>query len=154
MHLIGYGNPGRGDDGLGPAFAEWVTGLRLDGVAVSTDYQLTVDHALWIADASTVVFVDALMAADTPFRFGPAGAAKTGDLSSHTLTPATVMTLAATLYAAEPKAHVLGISGVDFAEVKEGLSPEAERNLHLAKVFFRDWLQTVGAYDMSATPAG
>ena len=47
--LIGYGNPGRGDDGLGPAFARRIAARGLPGVTVEIDYQLTVDHALMIA---------------------------------------------------------------------------------------------------------
>ena len=142
MHLIGYGNPGRGDDGLGPAFAEWVLELGHREITIAIDYQLTVDHALWIADASLVVFVDALMDAGEPFVFAAATSAPTNDLSSHTLTPASVMTLAATLYDAEPEAYVLGITGKAFDEVREGLSMEAEQNLSLAKTFFLQWLET------------
>ena len=71
MYLIGYGNPGRCDDGLGPAFAARIAARDLPGVTVSTDYQLTVDHALEIAQADRVVFADALMRSDAPFRFGP-----------------------------------------------------------------------------------
>ena len=64
IQLIGYGNPGRGDDGLGPAFAAWAETQAFPGVAVKTDYQLTVDHALLIAEAKRVVFVDAMMNAE------------------------------------------------------------------------------------------
>ena len=141
MHLIGYGNPGRGDDGLGPAFATRMAERGLSGVTVSTDYQLTVDHALRIAEAGRVVFVDALMRSDAPFRFAAVRPAPTHDLSSHSLSPAAVLALAATLYDAHPEAYVLGISGVEFGEVKEGLSAKAERNLTLAEGAFLQWLE-------------
>ena len=35
--LIGYGNPGRLDDGLGPALAEAVAKLAIPGVTVEAD---------------------------------------------------------------------------------------------------------------------
>ncbi len=64
IRLIGYGNPGRGDDGLGPALAAHL--MEEPDIVVTSDYQLTVDHALLLADAQIVVFADALMHADTP----------------------------------------------------------------------------------------
>ena len=59
--LIGYGNPGRGDDGLGPAFARRMAARELPALRVEIDYQLTVEHALMISAARTVVFVDAAL---------------------------------------------------------------------------------------------
>ncbi len=142
MQLIGYGNPGRCDDGLGPAFAARIEARGLPGLDVFTDYQLTVDHALQIASAHEVVFVDALMKADAPFRFAALEPAMSHDLSSHSLSPASVLALAATLFDARPKAFVLGISGVEFGEVREGLSKEAGENLRLAEDFFVHWLES------------
>ena len=43
--LIGYGNPGRLDDGLGPALAAAVEKLAIPGVTVDADYQLNVEDA-------------------------------------------------------------------------------------------------------------
>ncbi len=142
MHLIGYGNPGRGDDGLGPSFAARIAARDLPGLVVSTDYQLTVDHALTIAGAESVVFVDALMTAEMPFRFNAIVPATPDGMSSHSLSPESVLALAATLYEPAQEAYVLGIGGVEFGEVKEGLSPEAEENLRRAEVFFVDWFES------------
>ncbi len=137
MRLIGYGNPGRGDDGLGPALAALMTDVP--DVHVSSDYQLTVDHALLIADARIVVFADALMHADTPYEFGPVTASTSHDVTTHSLSPQAVLALSQTLYGGTPQAFVLGITGHDFGEVKEGLSPLARGNLNLAAAFLRDW---------------
>lgn len=144
MHLIGYGNPGRGDDGLGPAFAARMVERRLPEVTVSIDYQLTVDHALLIAGASRVVFVDALIGADAPYRFTRVQPALGDDLSSHSLSPSAVLALAANLYDAAPAAYVLGISGTEFGEIRERLSALAERNLDIAEEAFLRWLEAEG----------
>ena len=40
--VIGFGNPGRLDDGLGPALAARFEAKGLDDVVVDADYQLTV----------------------------------------------------------------------------------------------------------------
>ena len=140
MLLIGYGNAGRGDDGLGPAFAERISGANLEGCRVDIDYQLTVEHALQVADAQTVLFVDAMIGRDTPFRFTPVQADSAVELASHSLLPEAVLTLADMLYGKTPEAFVLGIAGESFGEVAEGLSATARSNLDLAEAFFLDWL--------------
>lgn len=144
IRLIGYGNPGRGDDGLGPALADLMADLP--EVVVSCDYQLTVDHALLITDARIVVFVDALMHADTPYVFHAVTTSVVDDVTSHSLSPQAVLSLCQTLYEHTPQAFVLGITGHDFGEVKEGLSSIAQNNLTLAAAFLRDWFaqHTVG----------
>lgn len=145
MYLIGFGNPGRGDDGLGPALADRLAARGLPGLTVRRDFQLTVDHALRIAGEDRVVFADALMHEAAPFRFEPVLPRPARDLASHSLSPASVLALAATLYDAAPVAHVLGISGTEFGEVKDGLSPAAEANLARAEAFLVDWLTSDGA---------
>lgn len=137
--LIGYGNLGRGDDGLGPAFTDRIERLNLPFLDIDTDYQLTVDHALAVADADRVIFADALIDADRPFSFTRTESGTNAELSSHSLTPVSVLSLAGMLYGKRPQAYVLGIAGYEFGEVKEGLSAKALHNLDLAEAFFVDW---------------
>lgn len=140
MLLIGYGNPGREDDGLGPAFAERIAKRNLPGIDIDIDYQLSVDHALAIGSAELVVFADASIEAEQPFTFSPAEVGPVVNLSSHSVTPATALTLAQTLYGKMPQAFILGIAGYRFDEVREGLTPDATSNLDKAEAFFLDWL--------------
>ena len=144
--LIGYGNPGRGDDGLGPAFAERIAKRALPGLTVEVDYQLTVEHAVQASGHSSVVFVDAALSGHDAYRMTKLSPASAGDVSSHSLSPATILGLAANLYAASPEAHVLAITGKDFDRVHEGLSPQARANLDRAEAYFADW------YARSAEP--
>ena len=139
--LIAYGNPGRGDDGLGPALAERLEADLPNGLRVVVDYQLTVEHALLLTEVSTVVFADAELASTAPYTFSREVASTGGDVSSHSLAPRTVLNLAGALYAAKPEAFVLGIRGYEFGEVREGLSHGALENLTLTEGFFRDWLK-------------
>lgn len=138
IRLIGYGNPGRGDDGLGPALASRMADVA--GLAVTTEYQLTVDHALLIADAEMVIFADALLHADVPFTFTQVTPSTSHDVTSHSLSPQAVLALCNTLYGHAPEAYVLGIAGHEFGEVKEGLSPQAQSNLSFAESLLRGWL--------------
>ena len=137
--LIGYGNPGRGDDGLGPAFSEAMSARCLNGLAVDTDYQLVAEHALDVSARDLVIFADAMMGEDAPFRFDRIVAARPDAMGSHSLRPETVLALADTLYGGAPEAFVLGISGYEFGEVREGLSDKARFNLEAAKAFFLSW---------------
>lgn len=139
--LIAYGNPGRGDDGLGPALAERLGAKAPPGLRIEIDYQLTVEHALLLAEATCVVFVDAEVNSSVPYSFSQISSAQKGNVTSHSLSPRTVLTLAKTLYGAAPPAYVLGISGSEFDEVKEGLSSSAVHNLDRAQEFFLDWLK-------------
>lgn len=141
IRLIGYGNPGRGDDGLGPAMAARM--MDMPGVLVTSDYQLTVDHAFLITKTPQVVFVDALMHADRPFTFVQISGSTAHDVTSHGLSPQAVLALCNTLYGHAPEAYVLGISGHDFGKVHEGLSPLAECNLTLAETFLRTRLSDI-----------
>jgi len=139
--LIGYGNPGRGDDGLGPALATAIQALDLPGVSVDIDYQLTVDHAALIAAHDLVVFADAMLALEEPYRFDPLGSFAPETLGSHQVTPEAALALAQLLFGKTPKAYVLAMSGRDFGEIKEGLSAKATANLALALDFLTGWLR-------------
>ena len=140
--VIGYGNAGRGDDGLGPALAARLEKACLPGCCIEIDYQLGVEHAWQVAHADCVVFVDAMIDNSEPFRFLQVSADLTADLGSHSLSPEAVLALAGMLYTHAPDAFVLGISGAEFGEVAEGLSDTAAHNLDLAEAFFLDWLAT------------
>lgn len=139
MLLIGYGNQGRGDDGLGPAFTARVEEKGIKGLTIDTDFQLTVDHALMVSQATAVVFADASMNSEEPYSFEKISPVDNADIASHSLTPAAVLSLSKTLYGHAPEAFVLGISGSVFGDIREGLSEEAVCNLDLAEAFFLDW---------------
>jgi hydrogenase maturation protease len=140
MLLIGYGNPGRGDDGLGPAFSEGMAARGLPGLDVDTDYQLVAEHALAVSSHDLVVFADAEIGGERAFSFRQVSPGAPQVLGSHSLVPETVLALCETLYGASPRAFVLGISGHDYGDVKEGLSEQAARNLADAETFFLNWL--------------
>ena len=131
--VVGYGNPGRLDDGLGPALAEAIDELSLPGVTVDVDYQLTVELAATAAEYDIVVFVDADVSGPEPFWVKRAEAAESGlGFSSHSLQPADVLALVRDLFQAEPQAYILGVRGYEFNEFGETLSAGAQRNLKAA----------------------
>ncbi|MCL4849480.1 MAG: hydrogenase maturation protease [Acidobacteria bacterium] len=130
--VIGYGNPARGDDGLGPALAERIERLALPEVSVDADYQLSVDHAALAAEHDVVVFADATTQGDAPFTFTPVTATTDRSFSTHAATPGQVMGLAATCFGATPRAYVLGIRARRLGDFDETLSAEARAGLEAA----------------------
>jgi hydrogenase maturation protease len=142
--LIGYGNPARGDDGLGPALADAVAAWHLPGVKVETAFQLAVEDAADVAEHDAVIFADASVSGPEPFVFEPVVATAEASFSSHSVEPGAVMTLARDLFKSGAHAYVLGIRGYDFEMFCEKLSDGAARNLAAALDFIGPILRERG----------
>lgn len=141
--LIGFGNPARADDGLGPAVAERIEKLNLPGVTVDSDYQLTIEDSAAVAENDIVIFADASVNCAEPFTFEPLLATNTaGSFSSHSVEPAEVMALAGNLFKSNAKAFMLGIRGYKFDDFDEPLTENAKKNLEKAVVFLENLLKT------------
>jgi len=133
--LLCYGNPGRLDDGLGPAFGEVLEREGLPGVTVDIDYQLTVEDAAQAAEHDAVVFVDAAVRGREPFFFHSVGPVPGLGFSSHGAEPGAILALAGDLCGRVPEGYALGIHGYEFNEFGETLSPGAVENLTAALQF-------------------
>lgn len=138
--LIGYGNPGRRDDGLGPAIAQQVEALNIPHVTVDIDYQLTVEHAYDLAEFDTVIFADATLLTDEAFYFRLLEPGAPLTFTTHSITPGGVIRIARDLFHAETTAYVLGIRGYEFDIIAEGFSDQAKNNLEKAFQFLRQFL--------------
>lgn len=138
--VLGYGNPGRGDDGLGPALAAAIEAMCLPDVLVESDYQLTVDHTPLIAAHDLVVFADAAIGQSDPWLLYPLSAEPRATLGSHSLSPSAALHLTQLLHGKAPSGWVLAIAGSEFGDVREGLSSPAQENLALAVSSLKDWL--------------
>ena len=138
--LIGYGNPGRLDDGLGPAVAREVEGWEVPGLTTDADYQLTVEDSGAVAEHDYVIFVDASVSGDEPFSFTPVEPKAAVSFSSHSVEPQVVMAMAHDLFGASTKGFILGIRGYEFNEFGERLSPRARENMEAALRFLRPML--------------
>jgi hydrogenase maturation protease len=139
--VLGYGNPGRQDDGLGPAFCEALAPVAPVGVEVRSAMQLNVEEAAEVARAATVIFVDASLPAPGPFAFervepGPGRIA----FSSHSSSPEAVLGLARTLFGAATRGWTLAIRGARFRGFGEELSPTAHANMEAALEHLRPLL--------------
>lgn len=159
--IIGYGNPGRQDDGLGVRFAErietWAAAAGLHHITCRTDIQLNVEHALALKECDVVLFADAASESATPpFRLRRLTPAATTAFSTHALNPETVLAWAAELYDARPEARLLTIRGHSWGLIA-ALSPPAAASLEAAIAHMQPLLQSPhAAFAPSGTsaPAG
>ena len=131
--VIGFGNPGRADDGLGPALIDAIEKLDLPGVTCEADYQLTVEDAAEAARHKIVIFADAALCGAEPFWMRPELPQENAlGFSSHGIEPGGVLALARDLFGVQPEAYLLGIRGYDFDRFETELSDAAQKNLDAA----------------------
>jgi len=151
--VFGYGNPGRQDDGLGPAAVEALESLGLEGVTLDANYQLSVEDAALVAEHDVVVFVDADATGPEPFWFGEVEPADDVSFSTHSVRPEAVLGLARGALGGRTTGYVLGVRGYAFDEFGEVLTEGARRNLDAALAFlgtalaerrFEDYVGTIG----------
>ena len=129
--VLGYGNPGRQDDGLGPAAVAEIEKMAWPGVTVQDNYQLVIEDAADIAEHDVVWFVDAARNGAEPYEIRKLRARHDFAFTSHLLKPETLLSIAERHYDASPEAYLLGIRGYEF-EFLEGLTDRAQANLILA----------------------
>lgn len=132
IHLVGFGNPGRLDDGLGPALAAAIEELQLPNVSVDSDYQLTVDDAHDIAPYDVVIFADADVRGREPFYFESVEVGEGISFSSHGCSPSAVVSLARELFGGPAEAYLIGMRGYEWDAFEERLSDQAAKNLQQA----------------------
>lgn len=143
--IIGYGNPGRQDDGLGPALIDQLQKIKTDTLHLHSNYQLTVEDAYDICNFDQVIFVDASLDTKAPFSFEAITVTDDSGLGSHSLSPNGVIRLCETLYNHRPQAYVLGIKGYEYDKFDENLSEQAKENLLAALAFVKGWLAKFSA---------
>lgn len=139
--VIGFGNPGRRDDGLGPALVAELEKSAIPGVTIDSDYQLTVENAAAVAEHDVVIFVDASVSGDRAFTFKRVEPKVEISFSSHSVTPEAVLGLAQQLFAAGTDGYILSIHGYEFEEMRESLTETARVNLDSALGFLQTALR-------------
>jgi hydrogenase maturation protease len=131
--IIGYGNPLRGDDGIG-----WQAAGLLQQhyahdrrVEVIQCRQLAPELATDIASSDHVIFIDAVEAgaAGSIHRCTICGEAQPG-FSTHSCDPQALLASCLDLYGKCPTAALVAITGESFA-LQQQLSPTLERALPL-----------------------
>lgn len=137
--FLGWGNPSRGDDAIGPLLCERLTQLLTrpdltklaERTEVQQDFQLQIEDASDIAGRELVVFIDASVAAVAPFDFSRVAPLADASVSTHALSPPAVLALTCKIFAATPLCYQMAVRGELF-ELGEGLSDSATLHLEAA----------------------
>jgi hydrogenase maturation protease len=135
--VLGYGNPGRQDDGLGPAVAAGIENLGWPNLTAFDDYQLNIEDAIDVAAHDVVWFVDATRTGPAPFAVYDVSPASSIEFTSHLLRPEALLAIARDCYDASPRAYLLAVRGYEF-EFIEALTPGATENLRAALAMLTD----------------
>ncbi|MGA2194011.1 MAG: hydrogenase maturation protease [Bryobacteraceae bacterium] len=128
--ILAYGNPLRGDDGIGPEAGERLRSIIRDpDVEIRTMHQLTPELMEPISRAARVIFIDAckggvpgeireraIEPSTSPTRF------------THHATPEGLLAGARALYGRAAEATILTVAGAEFS-LSSGLSPAAASSL-------------------------
>ena len=142
--LIGIGNSGRGDDGLGWKFTDMLKRYKFDFLDYEYRYQLQVEDTLLISRYNTIIFADASHTLlENGFEVKSCTPANHYFFSSHIQSPETILYLANDLYNKKPAAYAVVITGHHW-ELKTSLSRNAKKNLQSALAFFvEEFLPTI-----------
>ncbi len=136
--IIGIGNAGRQDDGLGWGFLDSIQRKVHDCVRLVYRYQLNIEDAELITSAAKVLFVDARKSTNNqPFEFSICKPKESFEFTTHALGPEVILSLCQNLYQSFPDAYLLTISGYEW-ELEEGLSKKAQCNLKEALIYFEN----------------
>jgi hydrogenase maturation protease len=140
--VLGYGNPGRQDDGLGPAAAAGIDNLGWPNLSAFDNYQLNIEDALEVAAHDVVWFVDASKTCPPPYEVHEVVPSLNIDFTSHLLRPETVLAIARKCYGGAARAHLLAIRGYEF-EFIEALTAKASENLQAALLMLSERIQVL-----------
>lgn len=136
--IIGIGNCGRGDDGLGWKFTSLVENAGHPLIDCEYRYQLQIEDATLIGEYDWVFFADAShRRLKNGFEISPCTASSHYYYSSHMQSPETILYLASDLYNKFPKAYTIAISGYHW-DLKTSTSKKADKNLESAFAFFKN----------------
>lgn len=140
--VLGWGNPSRGDDALGPLAVERLRQrvAEMQGIEFLDDYQLMIEHALDLGGRARVLFIDASATATAPFEVSTPCVAPGATLSTHALSPQALLKVYRDLNRSEPPpCTLLAIRGERFG-LGESLSPAAQSHLDAALRWAQAWL--------------
>jgi hydrogenase maturation protease len=126
--VIGYGNPLRGDDGLGWKVAgRLAAGIADESVAIMAVHQLTPELAEPVSQAEMVIFVDASYEGKPGTwrcdEVEPAPA--TTNALGHLFSISGLLAYARAIFDAKPRAFVISVAAESF-ECQDNLSPAVE----------------------------
>jgi len=140
--IIGYGNPGRQDDGIGVLLVDelhrWADEKQLDFVFTDANYQLNLEDAATISDFELVIFADASREDISDFKLVELEPSPEVNFTMHSVSPAFILHLCEQIFHRRPEAFLLHIKGNAWefmAEPTDGALGNLQRALDYIKDF-------------------
>ena len=140
--IIGYGNTLRGDDGVGYKIAEIIEQWNINNITSLAVHQLTPDLAENIAQADTVIFVDAVTITDinqAKLEIKTISSNQKSNNLAHHNNPEQLLSLTQAIYQKVPQAYWILVPAFNF-NFSEGLSPFTQKYVNLALEKIKDML--------------
>jgi hydrogenase maturation protease len=132
MVVFTWGNPCRGDDGVGPWFADWMRRAGDPGTVLIEDFQLQIEHLLDCQGGELLLFIDACCHAGRDFHFEEVELTADIAHTSHALTPAQLLGYYRRVFVTPPPpGFQLTIAGSHF-ELGQPMSAATQARCHRA----------------------
>jgi len=108
--IYGYGNPGRQDDGLGPAMIEEIERLAYNFVETDANYQLNIEDAAEMAGHDFVILIDTTVQDIDCFMVRKVLPSPTITFTSHLVNPESVVALCEDAFGKVPNVWIIGLN--------------------------------------------
>lgn len=145
--ILGYGNPGRGDDALGPELIRQLEAQKRQHdwphIELLTEFQLQIENVLDLMGRDLVLLIDANMSCAAPYEIEHCIALCDHSMSSHALSPAALLYIyRQTQATTAPPCYILNIRGNRF-DLGLAMSRSAQTNLLAASRFVQRFCHQV-----------
>ena len=137
LFILGYGNPGRRDDGLGPMVAEALERSVPAEVRVETAFQPELEHCEALSKCRAALFIDSAKKGRAPFevrRLQPR--ADRASFTSHVMDPSELLRISEECFGARPPAWLVAVRGYSF-RMGDGPTARARRNAARAVAYLQ-----------------
>lgn len=144
LTMFAWGNPSRGDDAVGPWFADRFRAREGENFALVEDFQLQVEHLLDCRESQLLLFVDACSSGGGDYRFEEVAAGPLVSHTSHYLAPQELLAYYQQVFKeTPPPAFLLAVPGHSF-DLGEEMSPATLTCCELAAGFVEQLLHSPG----------
>ena len=126
--VLGYGNPSRGDDAVGPLLIDYLSQFDLPSIDLLTDFQLQIEHVLDISNRQLVLFIDAGVSQTQPLLLQPVFPEKSYHLSTHALSPQQLLGIYQHVTGSLPPLSYLLVIKASHFELGQTLSPDMQKH--------------------------
>ena len=139
--VLGYGNPLRGDDGVGWRVAEAVAARWAAELVVRTGHQLVPEWAADLQCADVAYFVDASIEVEEPTLEPVSPDREVSPIDGHTLGPGQLLRVTHAVFGRAPAALVVHVPAISFG-FGETLSPVAASGVRQATCLLNKQLKS------------